>query len=84
MEKLVLALTLLLAVSGFAQKSKLSLELSRRHDKSMTEVIVRYKVMPSALHRRRITSRSGTVRTDLSLIRSLHVSLPASRLDKLS
>jgi hypothetical protein len=43
MEKLVLALTLLLAVSGFAQKSKLSLELSRRHDKSMTEVIIRYK-----------------------------------------
>ncbi len=80
----VAALTLITAVSGFAQKPKLSSDLVGRHDKSMVEVIVRYKVLPSNLHRSRIASRKGTVLTDLSFINSLHVSLPASKLAELA
>src|ERR1035437_86401 len=80
----VIALTLVAAVSGFAQKSKLSPELASRHDKSMVEVIIRYKFAPSARHRSRIASRNGTVRTDFSFIKSLHASVPASRLAALA
>jgi len=85
MKKLVLALILLIALPGFAQKSKLASDLVvARHDKSMVEVIVRYRVAPSAHHRSRISARQGTVKTDLSFIRSLHVSLPASRIAELA
>ena len=86
MKKFVLAVTLILlaAVSGFAQKSKLSPELAHRHDKSMVEVIIQYKVAPSARHQRRIASRNGTVQTDFSFIKSLHASVPASRLAELA
>src|SRR5271170_2266046 len=85
MRKLVaIALTLFAAVSGFAQKSKLSSDLAGRHDRSMVEIIVRYKVPPSDLHRSRIASRKGTVLTDLSFINSLHASMPASRVADLA
>jgi subtilisin family serine protease len=86
MKTQVLAIMLLTAVLGFAQRSpKLSSDLVvGRHDKSMVEVIVRYKAAPSARHRSRITARQGTVKTDLSIIRSLHVSLPASRIAELA
>src|SRR6202021_3125659 len=84
MKRLVLAITLLAAVSGFAQRLKLSSDLANRHDKSMVEVIVRKKVAPTAEHYSRIASRNGTVRNDFSFIKSLHVSVPASRLSELA
>src|SRR5271156_2546521 len=86
MRKLVVAITLILfaAVSGFAQTSRLSAGLGGRNDKSMVEVIIRYKVTPSARHRRQIASRKGSVLTDFSFINSLHASVPASRIAELA
>ncbi|MFY9647736.1 MAG: S8 family serine peptidase, partial [Terriglobales bacterium] len=84
MKKFVLALTLLAAVSGLAQNPKLSPDLSKTHDKSMADVIIRYKVAPSVRHRNLITSHHGAVLTDLSFIKSLHASVPASRLARLA
>ena len=84
MKKVLLALVLIAAVPGFAQRPKLSSELIGRHDRSKVEVIIRYKVPPSDQHFKRIASHKGTVLTDFSFIKSLHASIPASRLADLA
>src|ERR1035438_9790153 len=86
MKRLVVlvALTLFGTISAFAQRTKLATDLVGRNDRTMVEVIIRYKVAPSNRHWNRVATHGGTVRSDFSFIKALHVSVPAARLAALA
>jgi len=74
----------LVATSGWAQLSKIATPLHGRKDNDATDVIVQFAMTPGAIHREKILMRGGTIKDDLSFIKALHASIPASRLDDLS
>lgn len=85
MKRLLSALVLVLvATSGWAQLSKIATPLHGRKDNDATDVIVQFAMTPGAIHREKILMRGGTIKDDLSFIKALHASIPASRLDDLS
>jgi len=84
-KRLLSALVLVLvATSGWAQLSKIATPLHGRKDNDATDVIVQFAMTPGAIHREKILMRGGTIKDDLSFIKALHASIPASRLDDLS
>lgn len=85
MKRILSALVLVLvATSGWAQLSKIATPLHGRKDNDATDVIVQFAATPGAIHREKILMRGGTIKDDLSFIKALHASIPASRLDDLS
>jgi serine protease AprX len=75
---------MVVATSGFAQLSKIAPPLHGRKDNDATDVIVQFTTVPGAMHREKILARGGTVKDDLSFIKALRASIPASKLDNLS
>jgi len=75
---------MVVATSGLAQTSKIAAQLHGRKDNDATDVIVQFTTTPGAIHRAKIQAHGGTVKDDLSFIKALHASIPASRLDDLS
>jgi serine protease AprX len=75
---------MVVATSGFAQLSKIATPLHGRKDNDATDVIVQFTTAPGARHREKILERGGTIKDDLSFIKALHASIPASQLDDLS
>jgi serine protease AprX len=75
---------MVVATSVLAQVSKIAAPLHGRQDNDAADVIVQFTTTPGALHRAKILARGGTVKDDLSFIKALRASIPASRLDDLS
>ena len=75
---------MVVATSGLAQVPKIAAPLHGRKDNDATDVIVQFTTTPGALHRAKILAHGGTVKDDLSFIKALHASIPASQLDDLS
>jgi serine protease AprX len=48
------------------------------------DVIVQFKHVPGTAHAAKIAGDGGVVKTDLSLVKALHASLPANQLEKLA
>ncbi len=85
MKRLFFGLVLMVvATSGLAQVPKIAAPLHGRKDNDATDVIVQFTTTPGALHRAKILAHGGTVKDDLSFIKALHASIPASQLDDLS
>jgi len=75
---------MMVATSGLAQLSKIAAPLHGRKDNDGADVIVQFTTTPGAIHRAKILGHGGTIKDDLSFIKALHASIPASQLDDLS
>jgi serine protease AprX len=75
---------IVVATSGLAQVSKIAAPLHGRKDNDAADVIVQFTTTPGAIHRAKILAHGGAIKDDLSFIKALHASIPASRLDDLS
>jgi len=80
---LLITFVFTLALVANAKNPKISPDTSTSTPGTI-DVIVQFKHVPGATHRAKVASRGGVVKTDLSLIKSLHVSLKASELVKLA
>src|ERR1700745_1586320 len=85
MRKTVLLTVMLAAASigASARSAKISTDTPTRNTGAV-EVIVQFKHAPNATHAAKILSRGGVLKTDLSMVNALHVSLPGNRLRDLS
>src|SRR5689334_18953566 len=76
----------LLAAASFAanaKSAKISFDTPMRKV-GVVEVIVQFKHAPNATHADKILSRGGVLKSDLSLVNALHVSMPTNRLRELA
>ena len=67
-----------------ADNNKLAPELQAQNGAQSVDVIVRYNVIPGTTHVDNIVSHHGQVTKDLSSLKDLAATLPASQLDDLS
>ena len=74
---------LLATIPGFGKSSKLSPELSARHDSTPVDVLVQFKSGLTG-DADKISSRGGKVKKKLPFIKTIRASLPASRLAELA
>ena len=81
---LVLAVLVGAVTLAAADNSKLAPELRATNSSQSVDVIVRYKVTPGATHVANLGGHQGQVRKDLSSLKDLAATLPASQLDDLS
>lgn len=80
--------TIVLSLRGpalvFAQQPKMARELSAKDPASAVRVIVQFKSALSPEQHQRVTSRQGTLRHELGLIKSGAYTVPAARLQELA
>ncbi|MBV9764125.1 MAG: S8 family serine peptidase, partial [Acidobacteriaceae bacterium] len=74
----------LVSTVAFAANPKLSPDLENVDANSNAAVIVQYTSTPGPAHHEKVTSRGGTLKHDLSFIKSGAYSIPASMLDDLA
>jgi serine protease AprX len=80
---ILLVILVLVAVSA-ARQDKLAPELRAAASGNDVNVIVCYKVVPGAKHLQKLNGHQGQVTKDLSSLKDLAVTLPASQVDDLS
>src|SRR5262249_15933010 len=80
---LVIAFVFTLAVAANAKNPKIASDV-KPSGTATVDVIVQFKHVPGATHAAKVARHGGEVRTDLSLIKSLHVSVKANELVKLA
>ena len=81
---LVLALLVGAISLAAADNNKLARELQAASGSQSIDVIVQYKVIPGASHVNNLNGHQGHVTKDLSSLKYMAVTLPASQLDDLS
>ena len=80
---LVTVLLAAASISASARSRKISSDVPARNTGAV-DVIVQFKHVPSTAHAAKITSRGGRLTSDLSVVKALHVSMPANRLQDLA
>lgn len=85
MRQMILAVAVLIAttLTVSAKNQKISGDTQTR-SAGAVDVIVQFKHTPTAAHAAKITSRGGSLKSDLSLVNALHVSMPSNRLQDLA
>jgi serine protease AprX len=81
---LILVVVLALVAVAAAKQEKLAPELRNAANGNNVNVIVRYKVVPGAKHRQKLNDHQAQVTNDLSSLKDMAVTLPASQVDDLS
>ncbi|HKU27218.1 MAG TPA: S8 family peptidase, partial [Candidatus Sulfotelmatobacter sp.] len=83
MRNLIGLIVLASAISVHAKSSKIASDVPTRHTGSL-EVIVQFKHRPTTVHVAKITNHGGSPKTNLSLVKAIHASIPANRLQELA
>jgi serine protease AprX len=83
MRKLLLIPILLLALAANARSPKIAPDTNTAAS-GMLDVIVQFKHVPGSSHISKVIADGGVLRTNLSFIKALHASLPASEVEKLA
>jgi len=84
MKSKVTFMLMLTASLVWGDDRKLSPELKGRHSSNAIDVIVQFKKAPTQQHESRVSSHGGFVKQHLGPVKGFLVSMPASRLAKLS
>ena len=71
------------ALTAQAKNPKVSADIPSSSSNSV-DVIVQFKHTPNAQHASKITNRGGILKSDLSLVNSLHASVPGNRIEDLA
>lgn len=79
-----MVVVLALVAVAAARQDKLAPELRTASNGNNVNVIVCYKVVPGAKHLRKLSRHQGQVTKDLSSLKNLAVTMPASKVDSLS
>jgi hypothetical protein len=79
-----LLIGILLASAAAANARSRKISDANPASPDMLDVIVQFKHVPGAGHTAKIAGHGGVVKTDLSLVKALHASVPASQLEKLA
>ncbi|HMC75129.1 MAG TPA: S8 family serine peptidase, partial [Terriglobales bacterium] len=77
------ALILTASISADAASPKISHDTPTR-GAGLVDVIVQFKHTPNGSHAQKVAARGGVLKTDLSLVKALHVALPANRIQELA
>jgi len=80
----ILVVVLALVTVAAARPDKLAPELRTASNGNNVNVIICYKVVPGAKHLQKLNGHQGQVTKDLSSLKNLAVTMPASQVDDLS
>ena len=81
---LAVVLTLVTSTAVWGASEKLSAELKSRGHQTNVDVIVLYRVTPTAEHHRAIERLGGQVHAKMDSVKSAHYTIPASSLDAIA
>jgi len=84
--KLVVVITLVaaMALSASAKDKKLSADLEDKNASVAMDVIVQFTTVPSQKHYDKVNNHGGVVQRDLSVVKSLHVSMTPAQAAELA